>query len=486
MNVKDIENKKYTEYPERILQFGQGNFLRGFVDWMIDLSNEKGKLKSRVVLTQPIEKEKTEEINRQNGQYTLVMRGRENGEAKEETRIIHSVSRGINPFENYEQYYNFIISDDLKVVVSNTTEAGIVYGVGDKFEDKLPKSFPAKITKLLYIRYKHFLGNLEKGLLFLPVELIDNNGSELKRLVLRYAREWDLGNDFIDWINKANHFTNTLVDRIVTGYPRENIKEFEEKLGYKDDLLVTSELFNLWVIEGDKSWAKYFPIEGVGANVIWTGDVAPYKKRKVRILNGGHTSTVPAAYLAGHEIVREFMEDEVFKNYLEELLLEEVIPTIDMEKEDLLAFSKSVEDRFLNPYIRHKLLDITLNSISKFKARCLCSLLDYYNINNELPERLVFSLAALIRFYKTEKRENKFFGVDEIGRQYAVRDNLDILEFFCETWNEEDLSKVANKVLSNVDFWGQDLTKINGLEDKVIADLESIMKNGIKETIKKL
>lgn len=486
MNVKDVENKKYTQYPERILQFGQGNFLRAFADWMIDLSNEKGKLKSRVVLTQPIEIEKTDEINSQDGQYTLVMRGRENGESKEETRIIHSVSRAINPFKNYEDYYNFIISDDFKVVISNTTEAGIAYGIGDKIEDKLPKSFPAKITKLLYIRYKHFSGDLGKGLLFLPVELIDNNGSELKRLVLRYAKEWDLGNDFINWVNKANHFTNTLVDRIVTGYPRENIDEFEEKLGYKDDLLVTSELFNLWVIEGDKSWSKYFPIEGIGSNVIWTDDVTPYKKRKVRILNGGHTSTVPAAYLAGHEIVREFMEDEVFKNYLEELLLEEVIPTIDMDKEDLLAFSKSVEDRFLNPYIRHKLLDITLNSISKFKARCLCSLLDYYNINNELPKKLVFSLAALIRFYKIEKKENEFFGVDEIGREYPVRDNLDILKFFSSIWKEQALSKVVNKVLSNVDFWDEDLTKVNGLEGKVTANLESIMKNGIKETIKRL
>lgn len=486
MNVKDIENKKYTQYPEKILQFGQGNFLRGFVDWMIDLSNEKGKLKSRVVLTQPIEKEKTEEINKQNGQYTLVMRGRKNGESKEETRIIHSVSRAINPFENYEEYYNFIISDDFKVVISNTTEAGIVYSAGDKLEDKLPKSFPAKITKLLYIRYRHFSGDLEKGLLFLPVELIDNNGSELKRIVLRYAKEWNLGDNFISWVNKANYFANTLVDRIVTGYPRENIKEFEEKLGYEDELLVTSELFNLWVIEGDKTWAKYFPIEKVGANVIWTDDVKPYKKRKVRILNGGHTSTVPAAYLAGYDIVREFMEDETFKNYLEELLLKEVIPTIHMDKEDLLAFSKSVEDRFLNPYIRHKLLDITLNSISKFKARCLCSLLDYYNMKNELPKKLVFSLAALIRFYKIEKKENGFFGVDEVGREYAVRDNLDILEFFNDAWKEQDLSKIVNKVLCNIDFWGEDLTKINGLEDEVIFNLESIINNGIKETIKKL
>ncbi len=486
MNVKEIESKKYTEYPERILQFGEGNFLRAFVDWMIDLSNEQGKLKSRVVLVQPIESGLADVINEQNGQYTLVMRGNEKGRAREEKRIIHSVSRAINPYKNYQDYLNLIVSDDLKTVVSNTTEAGISYREGDRLEDMPPKSFPAKVTQLLYRRFEHFNGNKEKGLLFLPVELIENNGAQLKKLILRYAEEWHLGEDFIDWVETANHFTSTLVDRIVTGYPRDEIKEFEEKLGYEDKLLVTSELFNLWVIEGDKEWAKYFPVENVGANVIWTDDVTPYKKRKVRILNGGHTSTVPAAYLAGHEIVRDFMEDALFKNYLQSLLYEEVIPTIDMDQQDLINFENSVEDRFANPYIRHKLLDITLNSVSKFRTRCLCSLLDYIKKEGKIPVRLSFALAALIRFYKIKRVDGKYQGQDEIGRSYLVKDEQEILEFFAKVWEEKDLARIVNQVLKNIKLWGNDLTQIADLEKCVLENLQNIIEKGIKQTIANL
>lgn len=485
--VNEVFENKNGNRPEKILQFGEGNFLRAFVDWMIDKANNDGVYDGSIVLCQPIRQGLKDIINAQDGTYTLVMRGGENGKPVEKVEVLTSVSRCINPYEDYEALLAIARSKTLEVVVSNTTEAGISYHEGDQLSDRPPVSFPAKITAFLYERYTHFAGDPEKGLLFLPVELIDNNGGELKKLVLRYAKEWGLSEAFASWVEEANKFTSTLVDRIVTGYPREHIAEFEEKLGYRDNILDTSELFNLWVIEGKKEWADILPLHKTDANVVWTDDVRPYKKRKVRILNGGHTSTVLAAYLSGYDIVRDFMKDSVFKNFLNRVIDDEVIPTLDLPKEDLKSFAAAVNDRFDNPFIDHKLLDISLNSCSKFNARCLPSLLEYAEQEGKLPPHLIFSLAAFIRFYKVMERDGAYYGVREDGSEYPVRDDADVLAFFEAAWKDEDASEAAKKVLSNTAFWsGRDLTEVSGLLALVSEDLKAIESQSIRDFVEHL
>ena len=486
-SINETIEKKYGNYPEKVLQFGEGNFLRAFVDWMIDKANRDGIYRGSIVLCQPIAQGLKDMINAQDGVYTLAMRGAENGQPVENIEVITSVSRCINPCENYEDLMEIARSADLEVVVSNTTEAGIAYHEGDRLTDRPPVSFPAKVTAFLYERYKAFNGDPQKGLLFLPVELIDNNGAELKRIVLKYAEEWELGQEFTEWVNTANEFTSTLVDRIVTGYPRDEISYFEEKLGYKDNIIDTSELFNLWVIEGDKTWADKLPVHKTDANVIWTDDVKPYKKRKVRILNGAHTSTVLAAYLAGFDIVGDFMKDDTVRTFMNDVIYKEVIPTLDLPKEELESFAAAVNDRFANPYIKHNLLDIALNSCSKFNARCLPSLLGYVEEKGKLPKCLTFSLAAFIKFYQGEWKDGVYTGTRKDGTQYPLRDDEAVIRFFADAWAENDAEKTAESVLSNKDFWsGKDLTEVPGLKDAVAGYLKEMDKKEIKEIMAEL
>lgn len=486
-SINDTIEKKYGNYPEKVLQFGEGNFLRAFVDWMIDKANRDGIYRGSIVLCQPIAQGLKDLINAQDGVYTLAMRGAESGQPVENIEVITSVSRCINPYENYEDLMEIARSADLEVVVSNTTEAGIAYHEGDRLTDRPPVSFPAKVTAFLYERYKAFNGDPQKGLLFLPVELIDNNGAELKRIVLKYAEEWELGQEFTEWVNTANEFTSTLVDRIVTGYPRDEISYFEEKLGYKDNIIDTSELFNLWVIEGDKTWADKLPVHKTDANVIWTDDVKPYKKRKVRILNGAHTSTVLAAYLAGFDIVGDFMKDDTVRTFMNDVIYKEVIPTLDLPKEELESFAAAVNDRFANPYIKHNLLDIALNSCSKFNARCLPSLLGYVEEKGKLPKCLTFSLAAFIKFYQGEWKDGVYTGTRKDGTQYPLRDDEAVIRFFADAWAENDAEKTAESVLSNKDFWsGKDLTEVSGLKDAVAGYLKEMDKKEIKEIMAEL
>lgn len=480
-NISEAVEKKHGKHPEKILQFGEGNFLRAFADWMIDLANTGGLYAGSIVLCQPISRGMAETVTRQNGLYTLLMRGRENGKEREETTVISSVSRCINPYEDYEALLAIARSPELEVVISNTTEAGIAYQQGVALEDRPPASYPGKLTAFLYERFKTFGGGAESGLLILPVELIDDNGKALRAIVLRHAGEWGLPEAFIRWLERYVCFASTLVDRIVTGYPREEIRSIEEKLGYTDDLLVTSELFNLWVIEADKRWAGLLPIHKTAANVIWTDNAAPYKKRKVRILNGGHTAMVLGAYLAGHETVLDCMRDDTFKGYLRSLLFDEVIPTLDLPRDELEQFAESVIDRFENPFIRHRLLDIALNSRSKFAARCLPSLLQYRELRGVLPPLLTFSLAAFLLFYKGRMRDGEYRGERFDGTGYVIRDEAAVLEFFDAVWNGPDAADpeaVAAAVLKNKDFWnGRDLAAVPGLVADVAGNLRRLQQH---------
>lgn len=482
--INEVVKKDTAGYPERVLQFGEGNFLRAFADWMIDKANHQGLYQGSIVLCQPIAQGMGEKINAQDGLYTLAMRGIEDGKPVEKIEQITSVSRCINPYADYEALLDMARSADLQVVISNTTEAGISYHAGDKATDTPPQSYPAKVCAFLYERFRAFGGAADKGLLFLPVELIDNNGANLKRIVLQYAEEWKLDEEFIRWVDEDNHFCSTLVDRIVTGYPRDQIEYFEQKNGYSDDVIVTSEVFNLWVIEGKKEWAELLPIHKTDAHVIWTDDVTPYKKRKVRILNGGHTSSVLAAYLSGHDIVLDMMQDDVFEKYLDKVLYEEVIPTLDLSQEELMQFASDVKDRFRNPYIKHRLLDISLNSCSKWCARCLPSLIGYVQEKGELPQALTFSLAAFIKFYQGEMQDGAYMGKRADGTTYQIKDDAEVLAFFADLWADKDAAGVADAVLSHKSFWGgADLTEVAGLADAVAGYLTAMEQKPMRDVV---
>lgn len=478
--LNEIHQRK-VERPEKILQFGEGNFLRAFADYIVDIMNEKALLDGSVVICQPIENGLCDLINTQNGIYTLVLRGRENGETVEKTRVIESVSRCIDPYRNFESLLEIARSEDLKIIISNTTEAGIFFCEKDKFDDVPPSSYPAKLTRFLYERFSHFNGSSLSTVYILPVELIDNNGSELLKCVKQYAHMWNLPENFSLWLDKCS-FSNTLVDRIVTGYPKKDIEEISEKLGYTDNLLDTAEPFFFWAIEDKDSLKDIFPVHKTGLDAVFCDDISAYKMRKVRILNGAHTVSVLGAYLSGFDIVRDMMSDKVFSDFIITTLKEEVIPFIPLPEAEKESFASSVLERFNNPFIDHRLLDISLNSISKFKARCLPSLLD--NIKNgNFPKRLLFGLSCLIEFYNGQYDDKGHFSGKRNGNTYEIRDNKDVLDFFNGLNNTSDK---VDAVLSNTDFWGCDLTEIDGTVSFVKDILESIKKHGVKATMEHL
>lgn len=479
---------RFADLPEKVLQFGEGNFLRAFADWMIELSNRRGELNGSVVLCQPLARGAGGVLNAQNCRYTVVMRGLEGGEGVERVEQISSVSRCINPYEDYDALMEIARSEELRCVISNTTEAGIAYRAGDAPDDRPPQSYPAKLCAFLYERFSFFHGAGDRGLLILPVELIDDNGRCLRRIVLQYAREWALGERFERWLEESCCFASTLVDRIVTGYPAEQIEQLWGRLGYEDRALVTCELFNLWVIEADAKWKDVFPVGGGEANVVWTDDAAPYKKRKVRILNGAHTATAPAAWLAGHEFVRDFMEDARFEGYMNRMLEREVVPTLtDLPKEELLGFVRSVNDRFRNPFIRHRLLDISLNSCAKYRARCLPSLLAFQEQFKSPPPRLTFALAAFMRFYRGTWRDGAFCGAREDGQAYEIRDDREVLDFMAEAWKSGDAASVCRATLGNAALWGgRDLALVPGLVDAAAQHLDRILKTGVRAAMQGL
>lgn len=465
-------------YPERILQFGEGNFLRAFANWMIHKMNKEAGFDAGVVVVQPIDQGLIKMLNDQDGLYTLYLNGIKNGEAISEHEVIDCIQRGLNPYSDYDEYLSIGDNPDLRFVISNTTEAGISYNEGDKLDDAPAKSFPAKLTALLYRRFKTFNGDSSKGLIFIPCELIDRNGDNLRRIILQYAADWNLGSEFISWLENHNIFCNTLVDRIVPGYPKSKIKAITEELGYKDNLVVEGEQFHLWVIEGPDSVKDEFPSEKIGLNVVFTDNMEPYRTRKVRILNGAHTSMVPVAYLYGIETVRESVEDEVIGKYVKDVVFNEICPTLDLPEEELNSFANDVLDRFRNPYLVHALMSISLNSIAKFKTRVLPSILEYQKRKNSLPEKLVFSFASLIAFYKGEDN----------GKTIAVNDDQEVLEFIQTKWEGYDgtvdsLSAIATAILSNEDFWGQDLTKTEGLAEKITENINDILSKGMQAVL---
>lgn len=477
---KAISGKK--ERPIRVVQFGEGNFLRGFVDYMIDIANESGKFDGDIVLIKPIEFGSLDMFHEQDCQYTVSLRGIVDGEAKVQNRVVTAVADAVDTYQEYEKYMDLAKTDTLRFVVSNTTEAGIVFDDTDKMESEPPKTFPGKLTKFLYERYQFFHGAEDKGLVMLPVELIDDNGIMLKKCVLQFIELWGLEDGFRAWVENACIFTSTLVDRIITGYPRDEVESIWQNLGYEDRILVTGEPFALWVIESDKDISKEFPLPDAGLPVIFTDNQKPYKQRKVRILNGAHTSFVLASYLAGNDIVLESMQDEDVKNFMMKTIFDEVIPTLTLPKEELEEFANAVITRFNNPYVKHALLSISLNSVSKWRARCLPSLLGYVEKYGRLPVHLTFSIAALMAFYTGSEIRDKALIGHRNGQEYNIMDDMAVLEFFRD-YSDKDTKTFVDAYLSNENFHGQDLTKVEGLADAVASYLDDIKENGMRAAL---
>ncbi len=477
---KALSGKK--ERPVKVAQFGEGNFLRGFVDYMIDIANESGKFNGDIVLIKPIEFGSLDMFHEQDCQYTVSLRGIVDGEPKVLNRVVTSVADVVDTYREYEKYNNLAKLDTLRFVVSNTTEAGIVFNPEDKFELDPPMTFPGKLTKFLHTRYTHFNGAMDKGLIMLPVELIDDNGIMLKKCVMQLIELWGLEDGFKKWVDEACVFTSTLVDRIITGYPRDEVESIWESLGYEDRILVTGEPFALWVIESAKDISGEFPLPDAGLPVIFTDNQKPYKQRKVRILNGAHTSFVLASYLAGNDIVLESMQDDDIRNFMMKTIFDEVIPTLTLPEKELKDFAEAVITRFNNPYVKHALLSISLNSVSKWRARCLPSFLGYVEKYGKLPVHLTFSIAALMAFYTgSEIREKALIG-HRNGEEYKIMDDMQVLEFFKEN-SGKDTRTFVEGYLSNEAFHGQDLTKVAGLCDAVCGYLDDIKANGMRAAL---
>lgn len=467
--MKNLTRPVKSTRPIKVIQFGGGNFLRGYIDWMIDVLNIESDFNGDVLLIKPTENGSYDSLQDQDNLYHVFTKGIKESALINSSHLIECIQDVIQPYREWQQYIDSAKISSIRFIVSNTTESGIKFNATDLMEDKPPQEFPAKLTQWLWARYNHFEGNLDKGCLCIPCELIENNGAALKKCILQYSSHWNLENNFISWINEACHFSNTLVDRIVTGFPKDNIEDCYETIGYYDKLIVEAEPYHLLAIEGSALFQKELPFDQTNLNVVFTDDLNPYREIKVRILNGAHTSLVPVAYLEGIRTVKDAIENPDMNLFIQNILYKNIIPTLDFPQETLIAYANDVQDRFKNPYIKHQLIDISLNSISKFKTRLLPSLLHYIDKTGELPEYICEAFAALIIFYRG------FYNGEQIG----LRDNEATLDFFKSIWStwdsDQDTLNLIETVLSKTDYWGQDLTTTNGLSSSISKHILRIL-----------
>jgi tagaturonate reductase len=454
------------ERPVKILQFGGGNFLRGFADWIVDVLNERTDFNGSIDIITSVTPGTAEQINEQQGLYHLIQQGNKNGKPFSETRLITAVNRAINPANNFDAFLQSAHNPDLRFIISNTTEAGIAFDGTDTEIYSLPKSFPGKLTLLLYHRFIHFHGALDKTVIIMPCELIEANGTVLKKIVLRYVSLWNLSPVFAEWIEK-NIFCNTLVDRIVPGFPKDGVNQLQQQTGFIDSLAVAAEPFYFWAIEAPEFVQKEFPTKEAELNdVVFVADIAPYRIRKVRILNGAHTALMAVAYLRGIRTVNEAMDDPFTEKFIRHSIEKEIIPTLTLPHPELLGFSNAVADRFRNPFIKHLLLSISLNSISKFKVRILPTILDYINLKKELPENLIMSFAALTCFYRGSWN----------GETIPLNDSAEVISIIQTAWKEDSIDKTVFEILSNKTLWAMDLTKVDGLREALSLNISRLLR----------
>lgn len=468
---------KANTYTEKIIQFGEGNFLRAFVDWIIWKTNQKTDFNASVVVVQPIERGMIDMINEQDCLYNVNLQGIDEGKAVDSIEMVDVISRCINPYRDHDKYLALAEQPEIRFVISNTTEAGIAFDPACKFEDAPASSYPGKLTQLLYHRFKHFNGDPSKGLIIFPCELIFLNGKELKKCIRQYIELWNLGEEFSAWFENHCGVYCTLVDRIVPGYPKDNIDEILGRIGYEDKVVVKAEIFHLWVIEAPAEIAKEFPADQAGLHVLFVPSEEPYHQRKVTLLNGPHTVLSPVGYLSGLNTVRECVEDELIGKFVKKVMFDELMQTLNLPMEELEKFASDVLDRFVNPYVKHFVTSIMLNSFPKYKTRDLPGLKTYLERKGELPKGLVLGLAGIITYYKGGKR-----GEDEI----VPNDDVKIMDALKALWATGDVAQVAKGVLANEYIWGEDLNMVPGLSEMLIADLALIQEKGMRAAVESI
>ncbi|MGM9785327.1 MAG: tagaturonate reductase [Candidatus Cryptobacteroides sp.] len=463
--------------PDRIIQFGEGNFLRAFVDWIVWKTNQATDFNAGVVVVQPIDRGMVDMLNEQDCLYHLNLQGIDKGQAVDSIDMIDVINRGINPYRDFDDYIALAENPDIRFVISNTTEAGIAFDPACKLEDRPASSYPGKLTQLLYRRFQYFKGDMSKGLIIFPCELIFLNGKELKKCIYQYIELWNLGEEFKTWFEQACGVYCTLVDRIVPGYPKDNIEEIRARIGNEDKMVVKAEIFHLWVIEAPQEIAAEFPADKAGLNVLFVPSEAPYHERKVTLLNGPHTVLSPVGYLSGLDTVRECVEDPEIGKFVRKVMYEELLETLNLPKPELEAFAASVLERFVNPYVKHFVTSIMLNSFPKFKTRDLPGLKTYLERKGELPKGIVLGLAGIITYYKGGKRGD----VDIVPNDDAA-----IIALLQELWQSGDTAKVAEGVLAADFIWGEDLNTIPGLTSLLASFLAKIQAEGMREAVKSI
>lgn len=464
--------------PERIIQFGEGNFLRAFVDWIIWNMNMKTDFNSSVVVVQPIEKGMVDRLGKQDNLYHVNLQGLDKGEAVNSLELIDVISRLLNPYTDHDAFIRLAEQPEMRFVISNTTEAGIAFDPSCKLNDAPAASYPGKLTQLLYHRFKTFNGDKSKGLIIFPCELIFLNGYKLKETIYQYIDLWQLGDDFKSWFEEACGVYATLVDRIVPGFPHKDIDAIKDKLQYNDNLVVQAEIFHLWVIEAPQEVAKEFPADKAGLNVLFVPSEAPYHERKVTLLNGPHTVLSPVAFLSGIDIVRDACQDEVIGKYIHKVMFEELMETLNLPKAALEQFANDVLDRFNNPFVDHQVTSIMLNSFPKFQTRDLPGLKEFLKRKGELPQGLVLGLAAILTYYKGGKRAD--------GTAIIPNDAPKIISLMNNLWATGSTREVTVNVLAAEDIWGENLNEIPGLTDRIVYYLDAIQEKGMREVVKEI
>ena len=474
-----------------IIQFGEGNFLRAFVEWIVQQMNELLDFNASVAIVKPRPGSSLDALRTQGCRYHVNLQGLLGGKTLDTLQEITCISEAVNPYERYDDFLALAEKPDARIIVSNTTEAGIAFDPSCRLSDTPPASYPAKLTQLLYHRFRTFGGDKSKGFIILPCELIFGNGHQLERCVHKYIELWanDFGADvipFLNWVKQACYFCTTLVDRIVPGYPKKDVEALQARLPQADPMLVQAEPYHLWVIETAKNLpleqlAKEFPADKAGLNVLFTTDESPYHERKVALLNGPHTVLSPVAFLAGLDIVRDACQHEVIGSFVHRVMHEEILPTLNLPKDELCRFADDVMERFCNPFIDHQLTSIMLNSFPKFAARDLPALKTYQQRFGQLPHGIVLGLAAICVYYRGGQRPD--------GTAIQPNDDPRILQLLQELWTTGDSQKVAEGVLSAKELiWGEhgDLNTIPGLTNLLAESINSILECGMMETVKKL
>jgi tagaturonate reductase len=488
-----LPKNSFFDLPVKVLQFGEGRFIRAFLDYFIEVANHQGLFNGRAIVIQPRRADKVARINAQDGLFTLCSQGLRNNAKIQEFMINSSIKEAIAAKTEWNETLKLVEIPSIQIIASNTTEAGLVYDPDDQLQNDPPESFPGKLTAMLYHRYEFFDGDKNRGLMMLPLELVENNGVILKQIVLKLAKRWNLEDAFIEWLTGANNFYKCIVDRIVTGYPKaQELSQFQEKLGYEDNFFNIAELYHSWIIEADEKLQTTIPFDEAGLNVQFVSSIKNYFLRKVRILNGAHTSMVPIAYLSGKDSVKESIDDSLINIYIRNLLANEVIPFIDLPKDDLLSYRDTIIERFRNPFLEHKLLTISLYQSSKMRLRVLPSILAYYQAHKSPPPLLLFAFAAFIVFmHVRERTETGWFGLRQ-SEPYQYQDNPTLLEIFFKAWdmvgtaNSEEILHLINAICENLTLWESDLTEFPNFTTIVTNHVNNILKNGMYASLKQL